>query len=630
MAKKTNKKPVVNSRIVNGDKYLPTRLNAKYKGNHYYTQEYKIKQIPSGLGISTQDANFFVRDLLKRKRQVGALYQVSYKTASGLKIFSKFDETQVIPDFNQYGLEEGDFTITSIHINYIQASHTRGGYDPKFNDCLYKAVKFGLSDKADKYIKQPWLWKQWVGIERNDMIDYTTIPIIEDKIKCRINVVGDYEYHSPKPYSRVVQVKLENGHYEFKNNMSIRKDLIKFKNYKQKLVYYETCNEENKQNIPLLRFYDGIEIVEKRFKRCDLIKSKTEFYKENPDCEIPIKEAYDTFMNDCEHFKQLTAQDLNDYNHSITDLCLALWYKKALCYEFEPMDEYETATHLKCRRGGLMYADNTIQGEMNCFDINSSYPSVMIENSFPYTKPEYRIITEKPEFGWGMGLYHAKIHDIDKRLMTVAETDWYSSVDLKRADELGYKIELIQDDEFNALQYKKNITGNELFGSYINDMYIHKNTINPLTGKKNQIFKSVLNNLHGLLSQRDKRYYTNDDTSEPFETDKPIYVQIYERDGLMVTMSQASEFKRPQARLLTFITALARTKISKLVEPIKNDVYRIQTDSFLTTVDTIKTDNCLGGLKKEYSGEYSIEHVNKITCLKCGKSAKMCSVVGCC
>jgi hypothetical protein len=670
--KNKNKQKAVNASIIAGDKYNPTRLNAHYRGEHYYTQEYKIKQSSQGFGIATKDANKFVNELLAKKRQPNNLYQVMYKTASGLMISSKFDAKETVPDFERYGLEEGDFygktsgdfTITNIIINSILKPKTKGGaiplavglrrglpplYDDVNNDCLYDAVKFGLSDKAtDTLMRKPWTWKEWVKIGRKDPIDYTDIPIIEDKLKCRINIVGDYEYHSVKPYSLVVQVELKDGHYKFKNNMAVRNHFItkkndrtKYKDIERNLVYFETSNSACGRGVekgvtpsvekgvnPLMRFYNGIEITEKRMNRGELNKSKTIIYREHSSgC---IESEYNNFMKDCNHFKELTTHDLKDYGYAITDLCLALFYKKALCYDFEEMDEFETAIHLKCRRGGLMYADNTVEGEMNCFDINSSYPSVMIENSYPYTKPEYSIITERSKFGWGIGLYHAKIHDIDRRLMTISETDWYSSVDMKRADELGYTIELIQDGEFNALQYNKRITGTNLFGGYINDMFIHKNTINPLTGKKNPIFKSVLNNLHGLLAQRDKKYYTNDDKSEPFETFEPRYTEIYERDGDMVVKTKSNAFMRPHARLLTFITAFARTKISKLVEPIKEDVFRIQTDSFMTNIDEIKTDNSLGGLKKEFEGSYSIEHVNKIICVLCGKTAKCCSVLGCC
>lgn len=634
--KNKNKTKAINASIIGEQRYKPTRLNAHYKGEHYYTQEYKIKQSSQGFGMAVKDANKFVNELLNKKNP-NNLYQVMYKTAGGLMISSKFDATELVPDFERYGLEEGDFygktsgdfTITNIIINSILKPKTKGGYDDLNNDCLYDAIKWGLADKAtDTLMRKPWTWKEWCKIERKDPIDYKDIPIIEDKLKIRINIVGDYEYHSAKPYSLVVQVELKDGHYKFKNNMNIRKDFIKFNKRNEKtLVYFEIIEKGSFLKSPLIRFYNGIEISEKLIKQSELAKSKTEIYRE---CSNSIIASYNNFMKDCEHFKQLTGNDLKEYGYAITDLCLALFYKKALCYEFEEMDEYETAIHLKCRRGGLMYADNTVEGEMNCFDINSSYPSVMIENSYPYTKPEYSIINERSKFGWGIGLYHANIHDIDRRLMTISETDWYSSVDMKRADELGYTIELIQDGEFNALQYNKRITGKNLFGAYVNDMYIHKNTINPLTGKKNPIFKSVLNNLHGLLAQRDKRYYTNDDTSEPFETFDPRYTEIYERDGNVVVKTKSNAFMRPHARLLTFITAFARTKISKLVEPIKDDVYRIQTDSFLTTVDTIKTDNSLGGLKKEYEGEFSIEHVNKIVCVLCGSTAKACSVLGCC
>jgi hypothetical protein len=636
MARKNNtrNKNNNNPRILGADKYTPSQLNANYQGNAYNTHDYDIQLKHGGLGIAAMDANSFVRNLLKTKRKANTFYQVVYETDSGLLVYSKFDETQVIPDFTVYGLESEDFTITNIRINSVQMPSKTGGFDDHNNDCLYYAVKYALNDKAVALIKTPPTWKKWVNIGRKDMIDYRDIPIIEDKIKCRINVVGDYIYQSPKEFSRVIQVTLKDGHYRFKNNMEIRKHLVKYKSYNRKLVYFESVKKNTaiRKGDPLMRLYDGLDVTEQIFAYSDLTKSKTHSYVEHKGDTL-INEAYDKFMNDCTHFKQLTSVDLADYDHSVTDLCLSLFYKYNMCFEHEPMDEFETATHLKCRRGGLMFADTvtSVQDkELSCYDINSSYPSVMIKHcSYPYTKPEYSILADKPAT-WGLGLFHAKIHNIDMRLMSCSQSDWYSSVDLNRATELGYEIELIQDGEINSLQYKKFIVGTHLFGAYINDMYVHKNTINELTGQKNPIFKQVMNCLHGLLAQRDKKYYTNSDTGKPFETHHPMHVTIKKDGEQLVVKSQSSIFKRPYARIQTFITAHARTKISKLVEPIKASVYRIQTDSFLTTADNIAIDNEIGGLKLEYSGNYKIEHVNKILCITCGKPAKVCSVLGCC
>lgn len=160
-------------------------------------------------------------------------------------------------------------------------------------------------------------------------------------------------------------------------------------------------------------------------------------------------------------------------------------------------------------------------------------------------------------------------------------------------------------------------------------MFQHKNTINVKTGKKNPIVKQVMNNLHGLLAERKKRFHT--DKNGDFKTDHPLFcsVEIYERGGDTEIMSKGN-FIRPQARTAPFITAYARTKISKLIEPIKDEVYRIQTDGFFTTADNLVVDDTLGGLKLEYSGEYDIIHVNKIHCVDCNKTAKECDKQGCC
>jgi hypothetical protein len=616
------------NRIINHKHYEPRRLNANYEGNHYYTHNWTVKE-KDGVGIDVDVADAFVEGLIGDKiGKNGNLYQVVYQTIEGGWVFSTFGDDELTPDFERYGLDANSYTIVGISINHIKKPKEAGGFDDIHNDCLYYAIKHCLADKADRFLPKFALqFKKWVNVARDDPIHYQSIPKIEDKIKCRINVVGDYEYNSAKPYSRVVVVTLKDAHYRYKNNMAIRRHLVKFRNFKQHLVFYEFVADTVKQQIPLIRFYDGVTVVEKRIKRQELVKTKDTFNFENPKGDIQAN--YHKFIQDCEHFNELTGISLADYNYCITDCCLSLFYKYAKCYEFETMDDHEKSWIKRTKRGGLMYADPCV-GSMNSYDINSCYPSIMVDtkSQFPYTSPEYSIISEKPEFGWTLGIYRAIISNIDDKLFSDNKFNYYTSIDMKRAEELGFSIQLIQDGQHNACLYRKHITGKDLFEGYINEMFQHKNTINKETGKKNPLFKQMMNNLHGLLAERKKRFHT--DKNGDFQTDHPLFcsVEIFERGGDTEIMSKGN-FIRPQARTAPFITAYARTKISKVIEPIKDEVYRIQTDGFFTTADNLVVDDTLGGLKLEYSGEYDIIHVNRIVCVNCSKTAKECDKLGC-
>mgnify|MGYP000674905181 FL=1 len=109
--------------------------------------------------------------------------------------------------------------------------------------------------------------------------------MLEDKIKCCINLIGDYEYQSDKLYPRKLVIELKDGHYKYTNNQEIRKELVKFKNHEdKKYVLY----------IPKDGYFvtfDGEMMVNNRqLKYEDLNKSKTCNYKK---FNINQKEKFD-------------------------------------------------------------------------------------------------------------------------------------------------------------------------------------------------------------------------------------------------------------------------------------------------------------------------------------------------
>jgi hypothetical protein len=184
---------------------------------------------------------------------------------------------------------------------------------------------------------------------------------------------------------------------------------------------------------------------------------------------------------------------------------------------------------------------------------------------------------------------------------------------MTRARQLGYTICMINDGKYNVALYKhKRISGKLLFGQYFKNLYPFKSHENPETGEKNPLVKKMMNVLWGALAERDRKYYTNNEETA-FEVDDLISgeVKIFERGG-KDEIETKGEYLRGYARLAPFITAYGRVSISRLVEPIVEQVFRIHTDGFYTTATGLPVSSELGALKLEKQGNFDISSLNKI------------------
>jgi hypothetical protein len=174
---------------------------------------------------------------------------------------------------------------------------------------------------------------------------------------------------------------------------------------------------------------------------------------------------------------------------------------------------------------------------------------------------------------------------------------------VKRALELNYDVQLVIDGKPNAMLYPKCVNAHLLFGDYISNLF-------PLK-KKNPLVKSMLNMLWGALCQRTKSFNSNNDKHEKDFADLEDD-DIYPRGDNMV-IKTVQGYVHPHARVGYFLTAYGRCKMSKIVEPIKDTVFRIHTDGIYSTAETI--DNIgtgLGQIKLEKKGAFRIISINNI------------------
>lgn len=238
--------------------------------------------------------------------------------------------------------------------------------------------------------------------------------------------------------------------------------------------------------------------------------------------------------------------------------------------------------------------------DLNYYDVNSLYPSVMLD-AIPH--PNTAKFIEKFEMkhlGYS-GVARAEVFCPDnifpylpfrtKTGKLIFPTGTFSGTwttyELNVALSLGYKILKLE----NGIIYTEK---KEFFRDYVNTLYEKRMKFKKEKNPAELIFKLLLNSLYGKFGQRgtaEEWIHASEYTDDMFEDVKEIIADAYIR--VRKDMKE-STFIHPIVS--AYITAYARTKLYFIL--IKNDPYYCDTDS-LFTKNEIKTSDRLGDLKLE-------------------------------
>ena len=128
-----------------------------------------------------------------------------------------------------------------------------------------------------------------------------------------------------------------------------------------------------------------------------------------------------------------------------------------------------------CNLGALIYCQDNYKGEVEAYDYNSYYASLMTgQQELPICEGKFIILDKLSEKDFLFGIYKAKIlRKTNSYLFRENKNNFYTHIDLKRARELKYEIELIQDGHENFLHYGPNNRkrAKSLFGDYMTFLY---------------------------------------------------------------------------------------------------------------------------------------------------------------
>ena len=268
--------------------------------------------------------------------------------------------------------------------------------------------------------------------------------------------------------------------------------------------------------------------------------------------------------------------------------------------------------------GGLMYADNGYEGEIHGYDSNSFYPSILSTSHFMFPVKQGQFLSlSEAEFKelkyFKYGIYRCIITG-ESKIFRFNYDNYYTHHDLTRAKELGFKIDIICDEQSNFLYYSKSslVGGHQVFDLYVKYFY-------KLKQDGNKTCKLFLNLVWGILCQKETISKVALIDEKPVVKESERLISIYPRNmnrekNKFTYVNQTHIYKTNYARLGAFLTSFTRLKMSRIVQPYEKDLKRIHTDGFYLTHEIHDLDIGieLGQFKKEKSGYYKIHHINKL------------------
>jgi hypothetical protein len=279
----------------------------------------------------------------------------------------------------------------------------------------------------------------------------------------------------------------------------------------------------------------------------------------------------------------------------------------------------------KANRGGLIFAI-PYKGECYKYDFNSRYPSIMCSTKcIPMKKGNFTTITQAEmdkkvanKFTPKYGIYSCKIYKSNTRydvLFGFNKNNQYTHEDIELAIFLNLRIEVIEKEN-NAYIYDKDslIPMNKIFDRYIQYCY-------ELKKQKAPYAKKFLSELWGTLCEKTKHYRIITENADPIEIDvnyDPVSFKRLDDSRIRVEYDDNGKvFVYDWARLGTFLTSMARSKMARFLHRRIDDVVYCHTDGFFLKnelqTDIELTDVGLYGLKYEgYNPDIDIKNPNEI------------------
>jgi hypothetical protein len=187
----------------------------------------------------------------------------------------------------------------------------------------------------------------------------------------------------------------------------------------------------------------------------------------------------------------------------------------------------------------------------------------------------------------------------------ILEKEFYTSIDLKMADMLGLRKELIMDNNINCILYPRShcLTGFEIFNKFTE-------TLKPLKEDRVEGAKLLLNILSGAISEKQITTFYIDEKKDNFIDLDDLNLKLLkssvsiDRTKSIYKCVNSDRFYCSQfARFKPFMLAHARLTMLKIILPINHLVKKVYIDSIIST-EPLEFEEGWGKLKMEYSNKH--------------------------
>jgi len=585
--------------------------------------------VNSKRGMSQDHAQDYIRNLIKKSRKlknknffINTYYGHGCRSS---KFNTDINHIDIYDPRLYYEEERFNDRVYQFSIIYVDKPAEEGGNDPH-NNCLWNCLLKAYNGKIPHFTK-PWKMKSRLGLERDDKIPVEKVKDLEDIIKCRINIIGDYEYQSVKEYSRKITIKLNNSHYTLMEGEAtkILTRGISKRGDKDIIVY--RMDHENGKILTYGENGDG-EITTDQLaeNKNNPITAKYILLKCNKN-EISLKDFYEDFIKRAEEIKEITNEKIDLFmcggKYKLT--ALNLFHNMTRVINPDPIDSVEAKWLTEAFVGGIEWCKACELENGYSFDVNSMYSYIMMSIQVPIRKGEF-VKLEKIGDIIEYGIYRCAIHksnnDIFDKLFRFHYNGYdkkkeilygyYTHFDIKAAIKIGLKVELIKDDQPNCLRYGKGtrISGKSMFGEYIEFLYPFKK--NPEFEHLKSDFKMLLNVLWGALCQHYVISQKSNETNPITLESPPISIIRFGNSFICKSHNKERAYRTNYARVGCFITAAARRYMSNIMKNYSENIVKIHTDGFITDKEiNVELSNELGGLKNDHKGKCQIGKINR-------------------
>jgi hypothetical protein len=521
-------------------------------------------------------------------------------------------------DFNRNLVDTVDNFNEVVFFVNVKNKNAEFGGNSKFNDCFWFCLNNGIPDFNPW--KTPEELKSFLKIGRCDLIGLKDIERIEKKIgKIGINVSGDCYYLSKLNQLKNLNLVLKNNHYQINHNLNRK-------------VNYISCAEKQILLFDKTKYiaYDGnTEFVISKEEYHNILDFKTNYLLVPRNKFKSFNEEYIEYIKIADELKLKSNGLINIYKcGAIKKTALKLLDDTTKHISPEHI-EYDEAMILEnSTSNGLIFSE-PYEGTAYKGDITSLYPSIYSSKTtlVPIKKGIYKILTNdninemntKLNGNYAYGLYRYNIYpsgdpSIDrlfrfKPINNLVEKDilkkkFYTSLDLRMADMLGLKKELVIDGNFNCVLYPRShcLSGFEIFNKFVE-------VLKPLKEQGVEGSKLLLNILSGAISEKNiKTFYVNDEYDDYINLDELNLKKIKssmsfdKKTSIYKCLNKDMPYLSQFARFKPFMLAQARYKMLNIILPVNHLVKKVYIDSIITT-EALEYKDGWGELKNEYSNK---------------------------